>query len=55
MWHKIRNTIAATALFFIAFTPISLAEEPAHNHEPKAKGLNVGEMIMHHISDAHEW
>ena len=55
MLHNIHRFFTAFTLVFISTVAVSLAEEPTHQHEEKAEKFNIGEMIMHHISDAHEW
>lgn len=49
--------ITLLALFALNFALASeLPETAAENHGKKTeKEFNVGEMIMHHIKDAHEW
>ncbi len=55
MFQSFRHTFFATfALLFVTFS-VALAQEPAHDHEHKESKFNIGEMIMHHIADAHEW
>lgn len=55
MFQTLRHTFFATfALLFVTFS-VAFAEDPAHDHEAKESKFNIGEMIMHHIADAHEW
>ena len=42
------------ALFFVFSSLAVWSEEPKHE-DAKEEKFNAGEMIMHHISDAHEW
>lgn len=51
---KLRNKILGVAVAIFAFFSVAFAEEPTHEQH-KEKEFNIGEMIMHHISDAHEW
>jgi F-type H+-transporting ATPase subunit a len=51
----LRHKFLSIALAIFASVSVVLAEEPAHDHEHKENKFNIGEMIMHHISDAHEW
>ncbi len=55
MLRQLRHKFAAAALALLSAFSFAYAEEPAHNHEHKEEKFNIGEMIMHHISDAHEW
>jgi F-type H+-transporting ATPase subunit a len=55
MLRQLRHKFAAAALALLSAFSFAHAEEPAHNHEHKEEKFNIGEMIMHHISDAHEW
>ncbi|MFN4144222.1 MAG: F0F1 ATP synthase subunit A [Runella sp.] len=55
MYHSLRYKLVAFAIVFFASFSFSLAEEPTHGHEHKEKPFNIGEMIMHHIADAHQW
>ena len=41
----------ALTFFIFCLTPVSLAS----SDKSSEKEFNVGEMIMHHIKDAHEW
>ncbi len=42
------------AILMLVITGAGLASESTH-HNTEEKPFNVGEMIMHHIKDAHEW
>lgn len=50
------NYLFITLLAVFSFTSV-LANTPESNHhaDKKEEKFNVGEMIMHHIKDAHEW
>lgn len=41
------------ALIALLTVPVAFANEGKENHEEE--GFNVNEMIMHHVTDAHEW
>ncbi|MDH4474714.1 MAG: F0F1 ATP synthase subunit A [Fluviicola sp.] len=41
------------ALIALLMVPVAFASESKENHEEE--GFNVNEMIMHHVTDAHEW
>lgn len=49
---KNRLNLLLATLFVVLISAVSFANE---THEKKEKEFNVGEMIMHHIKDAHEW
>jgi F-type H+-transporting ATPase subunit a len=49
---KNRLNLLSATLFVVLSSTFSFANE---SHEKKEKEFNVGEMIMHHIKDAHEW
>ena len=50
----LRSMIKAfLAVMFVSSAVFASEHESSHGHEEKA--FNVNEMIMHHISDAHEW
>lgn len=42
------------ALIALLMVPVAFASESKENHEEE-EGFNVNEMIMHHVTDAHEW
>ncbi|GAA4455965.1 F0F1 ATP synthase subunit A [Nibrella saemangeumensis] len=50
LFHKF---LLASALVMSTFAAVQ-AEDP-HEEGAEGKDFNVGEMIMHHIKDAHEW
>ncbi len=52
MKFSLLKTIAFS-LLFVAFSFTGWSEEP--HEEIKAKKFDAGELIMHHIGDAHEW
>jgi len=47
--------ILLSLLAIVSFSTASFAQEHVENVEPKKEKFNAGEVIMHHISDSHEW
>jgi F-type H+-transporting ATPase subunit a len=52
---SLRHRFLASTFALLAAFSVAFAEEPAHDHEHKEAKFDIGQMIMHHISDAHEW
>ncbi len=52
-----RSLLAVVAIASFAFSAVASEEhaETSHGESSHEKSFNVNEMIMHHISDAHEW
>lgn len=46
--------LAVLTVLFVSSAVFASEHEAAHGHDEE-KAFNVNEMIMHHISDAHEW
>jgi F-type H+-transporting ATPase subunit a len=55
--YLLQNKIVSTAkVFFLAVLMIaSFSALASEEHAPGEKKFNAGEMIAHHITDAHEW
>ena len=50
----IKAFLAVVTVMFVSSAVYASEQEASYGHEEE-KAFNVNEMIMHHISDAHEW
>jgi F-type H+-transporting ATPase subunit a len=53
--YRLFSKFLITVLFLATGFLKTMASEPVHHEEAAAEKFNAGEMILHHIGDAHDW